>query len=256
MLRKWPIRPRMLPPKMEKREFSFLCEHFSGKELEKAVKRVENGEPLAYVIGEWYFYGLTFALNCDTLIPRPDTEHVVDYAIKLLPPGARFVDFGTGSGCIALSILANRLDCTALLCDISQGALDCAKKNAETIGVIGRADFMLGDMTNTCLGENDSFDAIISNPPYIRRNVIDTLSVQVKHEPRRALDGGEDGLDFYRAIFEVQAKHLRPRGIMIFEIGYDQAEEMRELAASHDYGCEIFRDYGGNDRVAIIKPKL
>ncbi len=238
---------------MEKREYSFLCEHFSGEELENAVKRVENGEPLAYVIGEWYFYGLTFSLNSDTLIPRPDTEHAVDHAIKLLPPNARFVDFGTGSGCIAISILDNRPDCTALLCDISQGALDCARKNAESIGVGDRADFLCCDMKKSCLDDGELFDAIISNPPYIRREVIDTLSVEVKHEPLRALDGGEDGLDFYRALFEVQAKHLKENGTFIFEIGYDQGEDMRALAASCGYECEIHRDYGGNDRIAVCK---
>lgn len=237
---------------MEKREYSFLCEHFSGEELEKAVKRVENGEPLAYVIGEWYFYGLTFALNNDTLIPRPDTEHVVDHAIKLLPPSARFADLGTGSGCIAISILDNRQDTRALMCDISEGALKCAKKNADTVGVIDRADFMLCDMKKPCL-DGELFDAIISNPPYIQSSVIDTLSTEVKHEPLRALDGGGDGLDFYRALFEVQAKSLKEDGLFILEIGYDQADDLRFLALHYGYECEIHRDYGGNDRVAVCK---
>ena len=238
---------------MEKRELSFLCEHFSGKELEAAIERVEKGEPLAYVIGEWYFYGLTFALNADTLIPRPDTEHIVDHAIKLLPKGARFVDFGTGSGCIALSILNERPDCTALLCDISQGALDCAKKNADSIGVLSRCELMHADMTKPCLKKDELFDAVISNPPYIRTAVTETLSVQVRHEPMRALDGGRDGLDFYRALFEVQAAHLKKDGIFIFEIGYDQADDMHRLADLYGYECTIHRDYGGNDRVAILK---
>ena len=237
---------------MEKRELSFLEEHFSGKELENAIKRVESGEPLAYVIGEWYFYGLTFSLNEDTLIPRPDTEHAVDWAIKLLPQNARFVDFGTGSGCIAISILDNRPDTHALMCDISAGALDCAKRNAESIGVADRADFMLCDMKAPCL-DDGLFDAIISNPPYIRKSVIPTLSVEVSHEPVRALDGGEDGLDFYRALFSVQANNLKENGIFIFEIGYDQGKQLCDLAASFGYECAIHRDYGGNDRIAICK---
>lgn len=237
---------------MEKRDLSFLCEHFSGAELERAVKRVEDGEPLAYVIGEWYFYGLTFSLNKDTLIPRPDTEHAVDHAVKLLPQNAEFVDFGTGSGCIAISILDNRRDVRALMCDISEGAVDCAKKNAERAGVTDRADFMLCDMKKPCLGDR-LFDAIISNPPYIKRSVIPTLSTQVSHEPVRALDGGEDGLDFYRALFEVQAKNLKKEGVFILEIGYDQADDMRALAAFFGYECTIHRDYGGNDRIAICK---
>lgn len=236
---------------MTDRELGFLAEHFTGDALEEAKLRVEAGEPLAYVIGEWYFYGLTFKLNGDCLVPRPDTEHIVDRAVALLPQGARFVDLGCGSGCIALSILHERPDCTALLCDISQDALDMAELNAENIGVGGRAEFTCADMTRDFLAADETFDAVISNPPYIRSDVIPTLSVQVSHEPRRALDGGSDGLDFYRAIFRAWKSHLAPDGHIIFEIGYDQADDIRSLAGSHGFACDVFRDYGGNDRVAV-----
>jgi len=236
---------------MTDRELGFLREHFSGAELDSAAARVESGEPLAYVIGEWYFYGLTFALNRDCLIPRPDTEHVVDRAVALLPPNGRFVDLGCGSGCIALSILRERPDCTALLCDISEGALSMARSNAASVGVADRARFALADMRRDFLPSGASFDAIVSNPPYIRSDVVPTLSEQVRREPRLALDGGPDGLDFYRAVLDSQLSHLAPRGHIIFEIGFDQADDVRALFASHRLSCTVFRDYGGNDRVAV-----
>ena len=238
---------------MTERELGILAEHFSGDGLEEAERRVEEGEPLAYVIGEWYFYGLTFKLNGDCLVPRPDTEHVVDRAIELIPSGGRFVDLGCGSGCIALSVLHERHDCTALLCDISRGALDMARHNARALGIADRADFIEADMRVDLPPEFGSFDAIISNPPYIDSGVVPTLSPQVRREPRIALDGGPDGLDFYRTIFAVQAPRLAPGGSLILEIGYDQASRVCDLAAEHGFDCRIFRDYGGNDRVAVCK---
>lgn len=236
-----------------RRELGFLSEHFSGEELERAAAAVDGGEPLAYVIGEWYFYGLTFKLDRDCLVPRPDTEHVVEKAISLLPPGGLFADLGCGSGCIALSILKERPDVRAILCDISQGALDMARQNAADLGVNDRADFILGDMRRDILPPGEAFDAIISNPPYIRTDVIPTLSEQVRREPALALDGGRDGLDFYRAILDVYPARLAHDGHIIFEIGYDQADDLRRLCAERSFVCEIFCDYGGNDRVAVIK---
>ena len=235
------------------RELGFLSEHFSGAELEAAVAEVESGEPLAYVIGEWYFYGLTFKLDRSCLIPRPDTEHVVDRAAALLPHGACFADLGCGSGCIAVSILNERSDLRAILCDVSSGALEMARLNAEAIGVADRAEFVLADMRADFLPAGEVLDAIISNPPYIRSGVVPTLSEQVRREPRLALDGGADGLYFYRSILDVQLSHLAPCGHMIFEIGYDQADDLRRLSADRGLSCEIFRDYGGNDRVAVVK---
>ena len=238
---------------MTERELGFLAEHFSGRALEKAKKRVEEGEPLAYVIGEWYFWEHTFKLCPETLIPRPDTEHVVERAIKELPEGAYFADLGTGSGCIALSVLAARPDTCALLCDISGAALECARENAAAIGVAARCEFLCADMLAGFLPAGAHIDAVISNPPYIPGAVIPTLSEQVRREPRIALDGGEDGLDFYRAIFALHAPRVKEGGALILEIGYDQAAQVRSLAAGHGWDCAIYRDYGGNDRVALCR---
>ena len=238
-----------------KRELRFLSEHFSGEELDAAAKAVDGGEPLAYVIGEWYFYGLTFKLDHSCLVPRPDTEHTVDRAIELIPQGGRFIDLGCGSGCIGLSVLHERPDTKAVLCDISRDALEAARRNAADLGVSGRAEFIRADMRTDFLPADERFDAVISNPPYIPSDVIPTLSEQVRREPRLALDGGTDGLDFYRAILDLYPARLTTSGHIILEIGYDQADCLRRLASERGFSCDIFRDYGGNDRVAVISMK-
>ena len=239
---------------MTNRELQFLKEKYSGAELEDAIARFENGEPLAYVLGEWYFYGLTFKLNDACLIPRPDTEHIVEKAIETVKKGGRFADLCTGSGCIAVSVLANRSDLTCSAYDISEKALEKATENATLCGVSERIDFHKADVFQLELADV-SFDCIISNPPYIQTSVIDTLET-VQREPRIALDGGADGLDFYRHIIADFSSALTPDGCFIFEIGYDQADDIRALAASHSLSCSIFKDYGGNDRCAVLSRNI
>ncbi len=236
---------------MTNRELQFLKEQFTGKELENAIERLENGEPLAYVLGEWYFYGLTFKLNDACLIPRPDTEHIVEKAIETIKKGGVFADLCTGSGCIAVSVLKNRPDLVCSAYDISEKALEKATENASLNVVADRVHFYKADVFALGLEEN-SLDCIISNPPYIQTSVIDTLET-VQREPRIALDGGVDGLDFYRHIIEHFTPALKSDGCFIFEIGYDQADAIRALAASHSFSCSIFKDYGGNDRCALLK---
>ncbi len=233
-------------------ELEILGEHFSGTELENAIKRFQDGEPLAYIIGEWYFYGLTFKLNTDCLIPRPDTEHIVEKAISVIPKNGRFTDLCTGSGCIAVSILKNRADCSAYACDISNEAVTMATENALLNGIErNRITVEKADIFDLQL-PHATYDAIISNPPYIKTDVIPTLET-VQHEPKRALDGGTDGMIFYRHIVANFASALKENGVFIFEIGYDQAQDISALAAESGFLCEIEKDYGGNNRVAFLK---
>ena len=238
---------------MTNRELTFLKEKYSGNELDEAIARFESGEPLAYVLGEWYFYGLTFKLNDACLIPRPDTEHIVEKAIEAVKKGGVFADLCTGSGCIAISVLKNRPDLTCSAYDISGKALEKARENAALNFVSERVKFHEADVFALELAES-SLDCIISNPPYIQTSVIDSLET-VQREPRIALDGGADGLDFYRYMIERFASALTPDGCFIFEIGYDQADDIRALAASHSFSCSVFKDYGGNDRCALLSLK-
>lgn len=235
--------------KLSRLERELLTEHFGeGEELCAAVDRVRSGEPLAYVIGEWYFYGLTFKLNRSCLIPRPDTEHIVAAAIELTAKNGRLVDLCTGSGCIAVSVAKSRPDLTVSACDISEEALDAARENAEANGA--NVSFYQSDVLNAS-PEACIYDAVVANPPYIRSDVIPTLDT-VKREPLAALDGGGDGLKFYREIVKRYAPSLKNNGIFIFEIGYDQGDDIREIAEQSGFDCTVTKDYGGNDRVAVL----
>lgn len=222
-------------------------------ELERALEARERHIPLQYVVGKWDFYGQTYFVDENCLIPRQDTELLVELAIKLLPEGAHFADLCTGSGCIAISTLCEREDTTAIAVDKFAGTLDIAKKNAEYNGVSNRVSMKLADLLlPSDAFENEQFDAILSNPPYIRSKVIDTLSKEVRREPHAALDGGEDGLIFYRRFISDFSQYLKKDGFMLFEIGYDQADDIKSICEKVGASCEIYKDYGGNDRVVKI----
>ena len=233
-------------------EARLLCEAFSGEALCAAVARRVASEPLQYILGEWGFWRETYEVSPDCLVPRPDTEHLVERAIALLPKDARFLDLCTGSGCVAISTLCSRPDTTALAVDLFEGTLALAARNATRNGVADRVQFLQADVLKTppSVGQ---FDAILSNPPYIATDVVDTLAAEVQHEPRAALDGGADGLVFYRAILTAWRPLLRPNGFFLFEIGYDQGDQLRALAREVGLVAEVYRDYGGNDRVVLIK---
>lgn len=231
-------------------------EEIESDQLEKALQERERHVPLQYIIGKWDFYRQTYLVNENCLIPRSDTEILVEKAIELLPHNAYFADLCTGSGCIAVSILAEREDTSAVMVDKFPKTLEIASQNAFLNGVDSRVTprlFDVLDEENSLTGEK--FDAIISNPPYIRPQIINTLSDEVKHEPYDALYGGEDGLIFYNKIVKDYSSFLKDEGFMIFEIGYDQANDLISIADENGFNCQIFKDYGGNDRVAYLKRK-
>ena len=221
--------------------------------LEDAVERRVNGEPLQYILGEWDFYGETYRVTPDCLIPRSDTEILVEKAIKLLPENGRFADLCTGSGCIAVSTLAHRPDCTAHAVDLFPRTVALAAENAERNGVKDRLSLSVADVLDpACLTGEPLFDAIFSNPPYIRTAVIETLERELFREPRAALDGGEDGLIFYRTIVKNLSSRLSEKGFFLFEIGYDQEDDIRQIAAQNGFLCTVEKDLGGNPRVALL----
>ena len=233
-------------------EARILCEEFSGDALSDALTRRINREPLQYIIGRWEFYREEYFVSPACLIPRSDTEILVEFLMKNLPQGASFLDLCTGSGCIAISTAKNRPDTTALACDISEDALKLAKKNALHNGA--RVEFFTADVKKP--SESDrKFDCIVSNPPYIPSKVVDTLEQELLHEPRIALDGGDDGMDFYRAIVENYSANLNEGGFFAFEMGYDQRDDATALAKKYGFDITHINDYGGNFRVAILKGK-
>ena len=227
-------------------------EDFSSAYLEEAVKRREEREPLAYILGECWFYNEVYKVNEDVLVPRPDTEILVDYAVKNLPSGSLFLDLCTGSGCVAISTLANTVNTRSVAVDISEGALAVAAENAKRNGVSDRLTLVKCDIMSDKPPMCKPY-AVLSNPPYIPDAVCDTLPPEVKREPGIALGGGEDGMDFYRRIAPMAADMIADGGFIAFEIGYDEGEKMRSLAQRLGLSVEIIKDYSSLDRVAVLR---
>ncbi|MBN9063667.1 MAG: protein-(glutamine-N5) methyltransferase, release factor-specific [Rhizobiales bacterium 65-9] len=224
------------------------------KALDTLVARRIAGEPVARILGVKEFFGLPFHLSPDTLVPRPETELVVEEALRLWPeddrPGA-ILDLGTGSGCILLAFLRQRMAARGVGIDRSIRAARTAQANARMLGLADQAHVVVGDWAAAIEAR---FDLVVSNPPYVRTGDIPALAREVaRHDPRLALDGGEDGLTAYRAIFASLDRLLTPDGAAIVEIGYDQAEPVSALARELNLGAEILRDLAGHDRVAVIR---
>lgn len=215
--------------------------------LEKVLLRAGR-IPLQQITGEQYFCGLKFIVTEDVLCPRSETELLVEEALKKMKEGGRFLDLCTGSGCIAVSLLCLGKDLTGCGCDLSAAALRIASENAKLHGVTDRLELLQGDLFDAVCG---TYDMIVSNPPYIAAGKIDTLMEEVKdHEPRMALDGGMDGLDFYRRILKDAAVHLNPKGWLLMEIGYDQADVVRSMFDEDRYEqVRVLKDLAGLDRV-------
>lgn len=266
----------------------------------KGIKRRAAREPLAYIVGEQSFMGLPFIVSEDVLIPEQDTENLVEEALRLIDDGSRILDLCTGSECILLSLLHYTNGCIGVGTDLSEKALEIARRNASAHGLSDQTVWLQGDLFDALdpLNKKDNddkdnkrenykiednkreesrddqaeksteseksesgfpgmsytsgYDMIISNPPYIPTSVIDTLQPEVRcAQPRMALDGGGDGLDFYRRIISEAPAHLVVGGRLLLEIGYDQAEAVSDLLREAGYyGIEILKDYGGNDRIA------
>lgn len=211
------------------------------------LDRVKNGEPLDYVLGESVFYGYKLTVNKNVLVPRPETELVVEQALKYITTDSRVLDLCTGSGAIAITI-KKQSGASVVASDISEGALSVAKLNARKNDA--DVEFVLSDLFENVEGE---FDVIVSNPPYIRSGDIDGLDRSVKdYEPRLALDGGESGFDVYDKILTALPSKLKSGGTLVFECGYDQADE---LIGKINGFKEVFavKDYSGIDRIIIAK---
>lgn len=212
-----------------------------------------TGKPLAYITKSACFFGLDFYVDEQVLVPRADTEIIVEKAIEL-SGGGKIADICCGSGCIGLSVLKNVNGATADMFDISEGACEVSRENARRLGLSERANILRQDVFSPdFLSGGEKYDIIISNPPYIRTEVIKGLSAEVKSEPYIALDGGDDGLVFYRRLLDVCPKALADGGAIIFEIGYDQAADVTAEAEKRGLSGEVFRDYGKNDRCIVIK---
>ena len=224
------------------------------RRVEELVQRRLAGEPVAYIIGEWEFYGLSLDISRDVLIPRLDTELLAERGIlkaRESGEGARVLDLCAGSGCVGLAVAANAPECRVVLGELSEGALRVCKQNIRRSELNARV---------TCLSVNAleppssalwDFDVIVCNPPYIPAGDIDGLDVSVReYEPRMALDGGEDGLDYYRAIAAKWKPALRLGGALIFEVGLGQAEAVEDILEKN--GFEEIKSSSDTQNIARV----
>lgn len=230
---------------------------YQNPALDAAVAKRKERYPLQYILGRWDFFGCTFTVSEHCLIPRPDTEILVETALRALPKNARIVDLCTGSGCIATAVLKHRTDVTADALELYPETLRLAERNAADNRVSDRFTPILADLLGDGIAhlvDRAPYDAILSNPPYIPTAALAELSPEVRREPQAALDGGEDGLIFYRAILRDYAPLVKAGGHILLEIGYDQANQIRTLAAEYtpNASVRIVQDLGGNDRVVHI----
>lgn len=225
--------------------------------FEDGIKRILNDEPMNYILGYSYFYGYKFIVNKDVLIPRPETEELVclilsKYDEYYKGQKINICDVGTGSGAIAISLKKEEDNLNVFASDISKEAIEVAKTNAKE----NNADikFMCGSMLQPYIDNNIKVDILVSNPPYIKQD--ETLEASViDYEPHVALFGGDDGLKFYREIFENAHKILNEKGMLFFEIGYDQKQNLTVLANKYfeNAHIEVLKDINGKDRMLFIK---
>ena len=229
----------------------FGCDpEIDSEEITDAVNRRSKREPLQYIIGRVDFYRESYKVTPDVLIPRQDTEILVDYAVHHLPAGASFVDLCTGSGCVAISTLKNTQGTRAVCVDISEKAAEIARINRDENRVSERLSVLVCDALEY-RPEGEIF-AMLSNPPYVTEEAYAKLERELEYEPRLALVGEENGLIFYKRLTPIYKDIIPKDGFIAYEIGYDQGEALMEIAKENRMRCQIIKDLGGNDRVAVL----
>lgn len=219
-----------------------------------ALIEIIQGMPIQYITNTQEFMKLNFFVNENVLIPQPDTEILVEEVIKIaeLESKTKILDMCTGSGCIGVSLAYYLKNAKITMSDISKNAIEIAKKNAKENKVLEKTEFIKSDLFENI---EEKFDIIVSNPPYIETDVIKSLSKQVQNEPKIALDGGKDGLLFYRKLIKEAPNFLNDNGYLCMEIGYNQKEEVMKLAKQEESFSKIeaIKDLSANDRVIICK---
>ncbi len=225
------------------------------------IKRRTAREPVAFIVGRKEFWSHSFNVSEGVLIPRPETECLVETALKIIGPSdskkrLRILELGTGSGAIVISLASEVSSHLYFATDLSMAAIEVAAGNARRILPSGIINWVVGDWFDAFQDEGRQFDLIVSNPPYIRKETVGNLQPEIcQYEPIMALDGGGDGLDCYRRIIPAAMGRLSPGGYLLLEIGFDQKEPVRHIASScRRYESVSFKkDYSGHDRVAILK---
>ncbi|MBN2307460.1 MAG: peptide chain release factor N(5)-glutamine methyltransferase [Candidatus Hydrogenedentes bacterium] len=226
--------------------------------FDELVARRLACEPIAYIVGEWEFFSLTFAVEPPILVPRPETEHLVEAVLSFLGCApARVLDIGTGTGCVAVAIARNAPSCHVVATDVNPASLRLAQANATRLGTVDRMRFLQGDLFEALDAEEAPFDAICSNPPYIQDGDWAGLSPVIRlHEDPEALLAGPDGLGVIRRLVFEAVAYLRPGGLLAFEIGMGQYEPVRKLLVENNYeGIDVRNDLAGIPRVVVARKR-
>ena len=243
---------------------SFLISHaedaIGESEQERfaaAIERRAGGEPAQYITGTQDFYGRAFRVTPAVLIPRPETELLVEAALQVMNAEARICDVGTGSGCIAITLVCERDDARAVAVDVSEAALEVARENASEHAAGPRIKFVASDCFTALDAKTDLFDLIVSNPPYVAAHMLPGLQREVRdHEPQVALSPGEDGLSVIRRLLEESPNYLRSGGHLIMEIGFDQGEAVQQLVDENLWNLkDILPDLQCIPRIVVVQKK-
>lgn len=217
------------------------------------IERRRSGEPVAYILGTCGFWNQVLEVGPGCLIPRPETELLVAKALEVAPQEKpwTFLDLGCGSGAVGIALLAERERASGTFSDVSQEALELARKNLEKTGFAHRAETVCGDLFENMEGQR--WDMILSNPPYLSRDDMNRLQPELRHEPSLALFGGEDGTDFYRRILDGASRHLTKDGMLLMELGIHQAARVQPWAEKRFKQVDLYPDYSGIERVLMAR---
>lgn len=249
-----------------RRESLIIAEHLTGKtqaylamgdidlpgEASLMLKRRLTGEPLQYILGEWHFYNIKLKVTPDVLIPRPETEELVERALAFLPQGGTFADLCSGSGCIALAIAVNRPDTRGIAVELSKNALKVLSENIALCRQNEHITAFEGDVTTDVFGCGEKFDLITANPPYITPSEMLSLEKELFFEPKMALTDFVNGMTIIEKIIKIYPAHLKPNGVMLMEIGSSQGEKTEAVAKNEGLDVKILKDYSNLDRIAVI----
>lgn len=225
------------------------------RRFEEMIERRASGEPAQYITGVQDFYGRSFRVTPDVLIPRPETELLVEAALPLMNTDSKICDVGTGSGCIAVTLLCERKDASAVVVDVSEAALEVARQNAKAQAVETRIVFVLSDCFAELREGVAKFDVVVSNPPYVSANALPGLQREVRdHEPLVALSPGADGLIVIRKLLNDAPRFLRAGGHLLMEIGFDQGEKVQQLVDERAWNLrDILPDLQGIPRIVVLQ---
>lgn len=225
-------------------------DELSCPDLESAARRRAEKYPLQYLLGTWTFLGDDYEVSEDCLIPRPETEELAMLALRSLPRGGKMADLCSGSGCIGISVMKRRTDCTCTAVEKYPEAMEMTVKNALLHGVEGRMDFLTADVTGDVL--KGLYDVIVSNPPYVTEQEMGSLEAELAFEPRHALTDGGNGLSIIEAELRLCPAHLAPGGVLAIEMGSSQGEALAEIARGLGLSGEIVPDRYGRDRFFVL----